>query len=593
MKKTKLLIIFDQAESVVENAISRVDRSELEIVRFYGHGEKKDLFYKQDLDVKNIEIKNQTLADNFKEFYEQDCFKSELAQAFLNTIHINTVRQINNVLYTIKEYLSSAEMKEIYLLGGNSAVEFFSVFYAEGEVPFQLLYKKHWSRNYYISKFFSQMYPCTWLGEEGKLKLRLYKFIRRNVLILPKLFYYQLLRLLYFKYRRINKTDKELVFFSIRSTSQIATMEALFKGIPDKYQKVFFSNDLIQSPGISKLINKVGKSVSVYPGISLINSLQFLFKLFVVPSIVDNRTLRFLPISQREVNLELMSTYDEYILKKESLLRILKSAQGRIKVFLSSETYGQTSVMEKQVCDSLGIEYVNIQNVIYEYDWIPYFPIADKTFLFSSEVDFFEKKGALYYEVVGPVWLDQFYGRRDEYQKERVIGVFTQPDSYSKLYLELVEYISSNKEIFNDFVFVVKPHPRERRSNIDLFNDYAKGSSGCIQIADKRRSSIDLLKGSFATISISSTVLYESNVMGIPSIGFNPEGKHQDYSNNYDHLKDEHIFTIFHPRELIQVLRLLKSNSQAFEEKRRNTFKNLLCGYNGNAIERIIKVCNL
>lgn len=501
-------------------------------------------FYYPYIDIFSRENEKEILAKYRKEGYTN----IKEIEFFKNEIYNKLYLPLQNIYSRIELELENREIKNIILVGGNNYVDFSVLNFSEGEVCKEFLYKRRWLFNFYVNKKLDSKYKVFFIKKENKIKLEIFKKVR---VIIPKL----LIKISSI-YKKIewkkNKypQDKEIVLLSARTNNQLIYMESIYNIIKNntKYYPViiidenYFGNKIILNKKIEYIyLKKINK----------INS----FKKFNLKEL-KNEELKEL---KNEIDIY-TDVINERLGKLYSLFNIIRSRGNKIISFVNLETHNFRGYIDYEFCKEKKIKLLGFQSVLISKNKVPLFPLTDLFFTWSKIVckdlkSIYQNSKIKY---IGPILYLENYNKYKKRESNKIdICVFTQPDKFTEKYKKLIEFLLEiKKEV--DFNLYIKPHPRDKKIQRINFKE---------KVVLLKKNTRDILLDINLGISLTSTVIQEGFIMGVPMLAYVSEIS-EDEIKCIDFLNNNAISLVKEKEELKKIIKNYKEWEKKYFEKR-------------------------
>jgi len=464
-------------------------------------------------------------------------FKDDLGYIFENEIFLNYLKSLNGLLRYIHINSKKKQFENIFLVGGYDKCQVHPIFFADGEAPFKVLFRRSWGINNIVFKSIEKTIPnkIIWI-KESSIKVRFLSTLR--VLLIYSIRIIALLKYILFSSSidKLKKTNKKITPIIVRCDGQ----ERFVRRFIDS----FFDNKS-QPILLVEYSNLIQDSFLQYKNVINMNSrgpykIYDIFWEFWVLSVEILRNIKYKLIYNRN-NILSIKTKEGYniefniytlwneigSMRLESFYRDkkLKSwfkrnlyAIGDKVVTTEMIAYG--SCLHKKIATNINKKLFTIQCGMMPKHPIPkintdYFLSYSKNF-----VEYASKKfngcNFIYYEKLK----GNFIKKRSSKKHQQVIGVFTQPDNYvilfEKILQMLIKIILEKKKLWE---ILIKPHPRDRNK---LYKKLTK-KYNFIDVSYKPIEEICQMID-IAIVS-TSTVILDLQRQKVPVISVLPEGK--------------------------------------------------------------------
>lgn len=508
------------------------------------------------------------------------------------------IRITVNFLIQLEKCIEELGINRIVLYGGSNKVQFLAMHLAEGERPFQLLYKRSWFLNNFIYNTFKWKYDVEWKRKDSALYLKLVNIFRNNLVLSGKLI--TLLKKL-IQVRRENKDiiiNKKNPFavILVRNPIQVSSLIPIYNEFKKvgEINPIFLSFENYSNNSLTKELSKYKvNNFNLIKLLTFSNVLKVYKNIFFMNQLKKSQLKKY-KINNIELDLDLKNAINELKINwfdakilKLVLDRVEEILNKDIKVLINNETHGYYAALQAMWAKQRGIVSVGIQHVIISERLIPRISWNDVMFTMSKETA--EKLTLLKpnekFIYAGPVAYDEYFNTTQHDSEFNNISIFTQPDDYTTEYIQIIkDLIDIRKRNNLSFKINVKLHPREK--NINLFYEL-KELDPTIDIIANEVNSLQLIVRSDLVLSIHSGTLMQAIIIGTPSISINYD---QKFKINVDFIQDDVTKKVYSKKELEAIFMDLDNFNKQYNVNRRKYLENKLGNYNGKAASRIYSI---
>lgn len=510
---------------------------------------------------------------------------------YINTVFTTTIAPLIYLKDVLREELSEYNKASVYLLNGNPRIEFLCIFNSEMESGSRFFYKRSWQINYYIFLWFKERNTIKWIHKTSTILLKVCLLGRRVMIpVLRGIKFCIDFFIAKIKERRVLIGKKPLSIINVRSGVQISPSESLYKHLSRKNETyyVVFNRKLLPKLRTSGLNyywiynNKKFKDILGY-WVNL-NKVRKTFRKIhgEMPSV---------NISYASIINELLSEYFLDYVALNSFNDFILNFKDKILNVFSFETFSIRAAIDGYVSKKNKIPSYSIQHVSYMEEIRPIPLWTDGLFFMSSRIkEFFKEQYPDYMNMffyLGPSSYDSVFNTSKYYESKR-ITIFTQPDYY------LEDYFSLIKELLlilkgAEYIVSIKPHPRDK--NCGKYNKLKKLYKK-VEVFSPDYDSVKLIRNSSLVISIFSSTLFQSLLIGTPFISVNYKKKFGDIINRIDYLNENANLVVEDISDLETILNDIDFFNDEFKNVRTRYINRHFGGYVGSATEKILELLN-
>ena len=456
---------------------------------------------------------------------KDDTLMNSIQQAFImlpdeyrvvqNSIYHMILRPIVHMLAMIDRVITQEQIDEIWLYGG-SEVEFLSLSNSEGEGAKKLYYSS-WLFNPIIDQYFSENdnIKVVWQRKKSRITYTIlywfrehYNYYRRTLGYLVRDFREEKSHIC------IEKSDTKIVL-------ALADLELQYKHLAkqieqiDCYDKLFVLGRNVK-PEKTDVFCRL-PSLSAFSIMKIMRTIRKIR--------VRNKRMSFC-FNGHEVWLR---TNNIIMGSKERLFIALYQAKAlsqlvegigtkKIQCICTNRTMGTDICYIQNVCNKYDILHVNFQYVSMQEILYPNMNVADRYYLYSKRVYELYKKYGKQFKYYLPLDTHCFEERNE--QAHRIV-IFTQPDTYTDRYLMAIkEILTCFQQNGSQIEIIIKLHYRQDK--IDEFISCEKYYRNTKVLTTGNAG--EVMRTCDCVISMTSSVLFESLLEGIPTIVLDFDG---------------------------------------------------------------------
>lgn len=429
--------------------------------------------------------------------------------SYRNIYYMRVFRPIHAIICQIESIVKRHDIDTIVLSGG-SDVKFMTLVGGEGEGR-HIMFQRSWLINPCLDDYFNGELQVQWKKKRSRLRFLVLHKVREFFLNLKIL-------IQYVKSVRAKEYINDISLKGSKNIFAFLNLNLQYNHIKNIFTEEQKEKLIIVAPSIANLLvkkdisfrvhwkdisgayqefNKVKRSIKTKKLIYIING-----KKISIHTEIFFRSLRYDFIQQKS--------------RLSSVKRILRDHVNKDTIFLTNMTFGEDILLVHALSNSLNVSHYNFQAVAMSKMLLPQMKLADKYYLYSIQTyklyQEFEKSYHYYLPDFPRIKKDA------ELKTEGVIrvGIFTQPDTYTDRYLlfldELIEKLNHWEM---NLEFILKPHYRQNK--LQEFLMKVKDIES-ITIVDKTVSPEDVISSCDFTISMTSSILFETIQLNCPGI---------------------------------------------------------------------------
>ena len=494
-------------------------------------------------------------------------------QVLHNSIYHILLRPIIHVLAMISRVIKQEKIEEIWLFGG-SDIAFFSLSNAEGEGT-KKIYHSSWLYNSIINQYFSsdENTSVVWHKKKSRFVHALLFWCREHY------YYYRhalgyIIRDLRGRTSPIllNKEDKTIII-------ALADLELQYKHLTKQLEEINSCEKLYVlgrnvKPAADDMVCRL-PSLSV---ISIISILKRIHRAHVESKILDfqfNGHAVKLPVDRIVMGSKerlFIALYQE-----KSLSQLIhRIGSERIRCVCTNRTMGADICYVQNVCKEHNLLHVNFQYVAMFEILYPNMKVADRYYLYNRNIYELYKTYGKQFQYYLPLDKNCFTERNNQAHS---IVIFTQPDLYTDRYLVAIRAILTCFQENNSQVeIIIKLHYRQ-----DKISEFVS----CKQYYRNTKVLTtgyagDVMSDCDCVISMTSSVLFEALLRGIPSIVLDFDGINKEVIEGSGVCIPEVNYVVHSPCEIINLI----NNYSLFWREYRKRLKGYL--ENNNAQTNIV-----
>lgn len=451
---------------------------------------------------------------------------------FRNSYYSGLFRQLSSIIYQIKNLIKEKQISTIHLYGG-SDFPFITLFRGEGEGN-SLLFKRSWLYNYFINNYNFNSSKIQWNYKANNQILKLFYYFRENTT-----FYFRLstniLRHIGYSLKSeeniiIKDSNKMNVLSIINLPLQKRHIDSLFHNEPSynlQYLSPAIKNinmfDVCKYYINTKHFRKANQLYKKYR--YSIKDKNIIFKIHGQLSNINSNWI-YLSIKQNFIFFYANYYALEEFVKKNNISK-------NDSVIVTNMTFGEDIILVNKLGNEFNILHYNYQAVAMKKIMYPQFKLADRYYLYGRNIYEYYSSVNESYQYYFPIdtRLNENNIKIDgiKHSNTLTLSIFTQPDKYADQYLKILTEYLPYLTSFENIKIQIKMHYRQNKiaSILKVAAKYP-----FVQILDKSENASKIIIESDFIMSIHSSVLFESIILGCPGIIFDLFD--ENTSNIYD-----------------------------------------------------------
>ena len=515
-------------------------------------------------------------------YEEQLSFFADFPQEYgclANNIYFHFFRQLFHVICQLNEIIAAEGIDQIVLVGG-ADFQFITLNDAEGE-GVKHHYRSSWLYNSFLYQYYQkkQGICVSWLHKKNAGLQKLRFVFREN--------YYFYRYMLMMCAKRI-LPEKKGNDGSLRSGKKLivsfADLELQYKHLRSKLRESELYDSLLVL-GRSIRPDKADAHLFL-PS----NSFGQIIRAVIRIKGLVKKQKRTFHIMDGSIQIDLKRLYQgcaagalRAYLREEAIQKcIRKIGKDRIACILTDKTLGYEICTVHHVAEELSIPHTNIQLVAMAPILYPKLKLADRYYLYAKQTYELYRQYSDSYRFYIPMETKEREIKRTEGRALKLV-LFTQPDSYTKRYLEAIRQLAEvlgGSDISAELI--VKLHYRQdKQAEFEkLEKEY-----GCLSIV-KTGNAGELMKQCDAILSMTSSVLFEAVTNRIPGFIINFDRQDEKMIYQSGTCVPEVNYIIEQPEELVTLL----SDFDRLQTEYRQRLKDYLCNMpGGNTIDEWVQ----
>ncbi|MBR2616248.1 MAG: hypothetical protein IKC69_06185 [Clostridia bacterium] len=512
----------------------------------------KKVYYEQSTGADSVACKNACNAF----FRDLPDSLAPLQNSFYDAIFrrlVTVTRQLEAIL--------GEGIQEMILVGGGTK-PFFTLHRGEGEGE-KLLYRSSWLLAPVLEAYFAGREGLTLrrIGKKSDLSLSLLHFYRESRFLLHAFFAEWKRCLLTKKESRLTPDDpRPIAAVPLVLNLQLRHMTSLLAD-QSRVRPVYlipssltydedFNGDFIRMTGLGPF---AFLRELLHFGRIRIQKKDVSFSCEGLKCTIPRRILR-------RISRTVTMTYRPYAVLAE---RAMKSLPKKPDFVLTDYTFGFQASHVRALTKKMGIPHYNFQYVAMGRVLLPDLDLADRYYLHTRSTwelyHAHHPSFLLYLPVSG-----KKHPQREE--KGLSVSVFLQPDSYALRYYDALEKLfSALSEAGTEARVVIKPHYRQNET--ERFDELARRFS-FVSLAGKEDSVAKLLLQSDFSMSMTSSVLFESVTLGTPGIILDFDGHDTDFIDRNDCCVRQVNHRARSPEDVVALLSAPEDAKRIYAERR-------------------------
>ena len=481
-----------------------------------------------------------------------------------NTYFMRVFRPICSLIIQIEELLEKESITELLLIGG-SPLAFITLNSGEGEGE-KHFYKSSWLFNDFLMQYFNKTIPIRWENKKNKFIFSLLHIIRENTF-----FYLKLIKNLASSF--IFKNSPLIPNTSINESNifSFVQLPLQFKHLKSLTENLNLSNNFFIS-SFNSIVSK-GKKSNIYTyKVSFSSTLRSIKKFKNLKFNIKSQDFIF-RFQNKNISLNknifirsLMNNFIFFQINLTSLMDLFKRVELKNKAyFFGNMTVGEDVILVYELSRKLNIPFYNFQAVTMSKIIFPQMNLAERYFLYSKKTHHLYEKFNSSYEFYLPFFQKKYIYKLKE-EDTVVLTLFTQPDTYTDRYIDFLNLVLPLLSRLKTKVRLnIKLHYREHRINefIEISNQYE-----FVEIIENLTLVESVIKKSHFILSMTSSVLYESIVIGRPGIIIDFDGQDFNWIYDNDICYPEINFIIKSANDLFEILNHTNKYSSLYNDRR-------------------------
>ena len=460
---------------------------------------------------------------------------NDIFSPFINGFYLKITLPIMSMIISIKETMLKYEIDTIEIFGGTDYC-FLSYNFAEWESSKQILYKREWMLNYFIFNYFKNGYKIVWFNKTNRLFLYIINYLRNNIL-----FFLSIIKNIKkgFVYtpntnkHELIKSNKKIIFIVIDLNIQINHLKSIVRELNQKYKVVYISSRKFKE--LSKNNSIVLDELTIHEIINIFKKIISLgnnIKYNKVKYKILNKEFK---ISEKEIFESLKYNIFIYNCKKKRYINLISELDilNKKSLFINNKTFGGDAFLDKEIAGIFNKKLLTFQYVNMQKRFFPDYSMTDKLYVYSKDLyNYYRSHTNKFqnYDLTSFQSVKKNYNFNASDKKKNIkMTIFTQPDQLHNKYIELIKKVV---EIMNKYNLKnevnIKLHYRQARVND--FVDIIKKCNYSIKIYQNEKLAGDLIMNSDIVVSISSSVIFEAIMYGVPTVLIDIDNSNSDNS---------------------------------------------------------------
>ena len=468
-----------------------------------------------------------------------------------NRVYDKLFKPLYACIKNVEIIIASRAVKTIVLYGGSKS-PYFTSEGAEGE-GLRGDYETNWMVNAFIYEKYKSKYEIKWYKQRSVIYFKFKNFISfvRNTIRLLGVRVIKSIKKTHPKALINNRVD---IISIVGLALQINHLRTIVDGIQlhkNRRWAILSYNDSLE-----------GEDIYYIPELSLAELTSIIKDTLFWPW--NYPKTKIMGVESRALGRELVYSLLNYNIYTQRAINFLKSIDCHHGIMLSDTTLGMDMVSIHNIAELFRLKHFNFQYVSMERMIYPNMELADEYYVYSLKTYGLYKTISPSYKFYFPVQNNHSVEVKTKCPKI-IFTIFTQPDSFTSDYLEYLDTILpviAKKQI--NIVVVIKPHYRQNM--LDRFKQYEKEYS-FVRLANKDESCSFLLESTSLSMSISSSVIFESVLNRVPCIVYNPKHKYDYDIYEEDYCLPELNFVTDEALQTIDLLESIDSITEVFENR--------------------------
>lgn len=473
---------------------------------------------------------------------------------FKNEYYMRVFRPVFAIIFQIQRECKLSGIKVI-VLERSAGFPFITLFGGMGEGE-KLFFKDSWLLNYFIVEYFKDSYVCEYEGAPHSL--RLFYHFREIIIIVIRLARLSLRSILY-RSKGNSLLEKKKYWIFVDLPLQVAHFKNTFKSLSNE-NSVFISTSKID----------VGDSAEFFdytPSLSNISLalIRFFKDINSCKQVSEGMSIMCnnIAVSNRYVYKSIIISYVQYYSRISYFDDLVSFESVQYKpTILSNMTFGTDISLVHHIASKAGLIHCNYQAVNMPRMCYPKVDLADRFYMYNEDSLSFYSRLHRSYQYYLPIF-EEFCRPLDS---PIVLVVFTQPDSFTNDYIELLRKLS--KAVHDNGLnisVVVKLHYRQDR--VKEFKEIVSTSKSMVLAREEQTVPSLLMSATFA-LSITSAVLFEAFQYGCPGLIYDLGEVNSKYTL-HNCVKNVNM-TIISFEGLLEVLSMPEKFHNIYDARRRS-----------------------
>ncbi len=481
---------------------------------------------------------------------------------YRNTFYMRVFRPMYSIIKQIEDIVKQRGVDELILVGGSEHL-FLSLHAAEGEGA-KWWYKTSWFLNTIIKQYFDKQIPILWIRKASKHKLIFINIIRDNLILYKGILKKFVLSFISVKNTLVGydlSNKKTPIVSVINLPLQYVHLNSIFNDIKELDPTYIVPNKIKLGGG--------GDIIRNHP-IGLMQLIRLVYREIRLKKIKQKNVEFFLfdkkiNISTKKIKLAASLTNFHFLYRKYELTKLFKQIRlPKHTQLVTDMTFGEDIILCNEIAKQYGLRHFNFQYVAMSKMLFPQINLADDYYLYSKSTYELYKKHSNTYKYYLPVKMNPEEHENTIAHTFRIV-IFTQPDKYTERYLFFIRLFF--ERIYAEKLSVqviIKPHYRQNRlyefeKIVSRFN-FSK-------LVGKSDSCEDLILNSDLSVSMTSSVLFESLMLGKMATIINLDGQDEDFIFNNDICFPQINFVVKSIDELITIIEKYPEYLENYKER--------------------------
>lgn len=435
--------------------------------------------------------------------------REDFVRVVENTMYGNFLLQVFSFMQQLSEIVLKREYESVVLYGGSEYV-YVSFERSEGEgSPYH--YSHSWLFNGLAYQYLKKIgYKVEWKNKKTPFLLEIHNIWRERLLRA--------------------KEFQKCVLQYLKNKKCVVGLDEVFI---DSLEVLAFAKLEGQANYLSNLLKQIGKPfVIVAPqkfnedtiALKEFLSIKDIFDNYLKrkkPNILNkNRTISFdyngctISFAKSSFKRAISTTYLLYLNAiKRVGNNIAKIGCTNLKYCVTCTAYGRSMLQYTEAIKRIGIKHINMQYVAMGQRNIPIKELANEYYMFEKGALSFYKEKSSIFRFYMPMMPN--IEKSLSLKLKPVVVIYTQPDSFTPLYLDLLKqlFLELGKDL-DKIKIIIKLHYRQDRENDFKVLASAYGAD----VVKNEKSVADLMKSSDICVSMTSAILFEATFYKVPAV---------------------------------------------------------------------------